>query len=93
LGYSLTEDIEFEGGVVKSSNFANYRLPVFSMIPEVIDSVTVDAMDEPPQGGGEPAIISVGGAVANAVFDACGARVYRMPLTPDRVLGAIKKTS
>ncbi len=92
LGYTLTEDIEFEGGEVISKHFGNYQLPVFSMIPEVIESITVDAMDEKPQGGGEPAIVSVGGAIANAVFDACGARVYRMPLTPERVLEALKKT-
>ncbi|MFW6309875.1 MAG: molybdopterin cofactor-binding domain-containing protein [Prolixibacteraceae bacterium] len=91
LGYSLTEDIEFEGGKIKNQNFADYIIPTFSMIPEKIESVYVDAMDEPPQGGGEPAIISVGGAIANAVFDACGARVYRMPLTPQRVLEALNK--
>ncbi len=92
LGYTLTEDIQFEGGDVKNNNFDDYQLPVFSMIPEVIHSVKVDAMDEKAQGGGEPAIISVGGAIANAVFDACGARVYRMPLTPERVLEALKKS-
>lgn len=92
LGYTLTEDIDFEGGDVKNNNFDDYQLPVFSMIPEVIHSVKVDAMDEKAQGGGEPAIISVGGAVANAVFDACGARVHRMPITPERVLDALKKT-
>ena len=41
-----------------------------------------------PQGG-EPAIICVGAAIANAVFDACGARVYRMPITPERILAAL----
>ena len=91
LGYSLTEDVDFDWGNVKNENFGDYQLPVFSMIPEKIESVYVDAMDEPPQGGGEPAIISVGGAIANAVFDACGARVYRMPLTPKRVLEALKR--
>ncbi len=91
LGYTLTEDVEFDWGEVKSTNFANYSLPVFSSIPEVIESVTVDAMDQPPTGGGEPAIICMGGAVANAVFEACGARVFRMPITPERVLAALKK--
>jgi len=91
LGYSLTEDISFDWGEVKDANFSDYEIPVFSMIPEKIESVYVDAMDEPPQGGGEPAIISVGGAIANAVFDACGARVYRMPLTPQRILDALEK--
>ncbi|NQU85890.1 MAG: xanthine dehydrogenase family protein molybdopterin-binding subunit [Mariniphaga sp.] len=89
LGYALTEDIEFNWKEVKSSNFDNYEIPRFSMIPEKIESPTVDAMDEPPQGGGEPAIIGVGGAVANAVFNACGARVFRMPITPERVLAAM----
>jgi isoquinoline 1-oxidoreductase len=90
LGYSLTEDIDFDWGKVKDENFDDYQLPLFSMIPEKIESVYADAMDEAPQGGGEPAIISVGGAIANAVFDACGARVYRMPITPERVLAALK---
>jgi isoquinoline 1-oxidoreductase len=91
LGYSLTEEVKFDWGTVKNQNFADFQLPLFSMIPEKIESVTVDAMDEPPQGGGEPAIVSVGGAIANAVFDACGARVHRMPLTPQRILEALKK--
>ncbi|MFW5877836.1 MAG: molybdopterin cofactor-binding domain-containing protein, partial [bacterium] len=92
LGYTLTEDIDFEGGEIKNNNFDDYQIPVFSMIPEVIESVQVEAMDEKAQGGGEPAIVSVGGAIANAVFDACGARVYRMPLSPERVLEALKKS-
>jgi isoquinoline 1-oxidoreductase len=91
LGYSLSEDIEFDWGEVKSTNFGNYDIPLFSTIPEVIESVTVDAMSEPPQGGGEPAIICMGGAVANAVFEACGARVFRLPITPERVLAALNK--
>jgi isoquinoline 1-oxidoreductase len=91
LGYSLSEDIEFDWGEVKTTNFGNYDLPLFSTIPPQIDSVWVDAMDQPPQGGGEPAIICMGGAVANAVFEACGARVFRLPVTKERVLeGMIK---
>ena len=46
-------------------------------------------MDAKPQGGGEPAIICVGGAIANAVFDASRARVYQMPITPERVLSSL----
>jgi isoquinoline 1-oxidoreductase len=54
-----------------------------------IECVFVDKMDAAPQGGGEPAIICVGGAIANAVFDASGARVNRMPITPERILAAL----
>ena len=90
MGYALSEDIEFKGGDVISSNFDNYQLPLFSWTPEVIDTVILDRMDEPPQGGGEPSIICMGGALANAIFDACGARLHQMPMTPERVLAGIK---
>jgi len=89
LGYALYEDIEFNGGRVKSRNFKNYSITKFSNTPE-IECVFIDKMNSKPQGGGEPAIICVGGAIANAVFDACGARVKRIPVTAERILEAIK---
>jgi isoquinoline 1-oxidoreductase len=49
-------------------------------------------MDAPAQGGGEPAITGVGAVIANAVFDATGARLHQMPMTPKRVLEAVKQT-
>jgi isoquinoline 1-oxidoreductase len=88
LGYALYEDIEFNGGKIKARNFNNYTITKFSVTPK-ITCVFIDKMDAKPQGGGEPAIICVGGAIANAVFDACGARVYQMPLTPNRILDAL----
>jgi len=90
LGYTLTEDVEFDWGEVKTTNFGDYNLPLFSTIPPIIETSFADAQDQPPQGGGEPAIICMGGAVANAVFEACGARVFRLPITPERVLDAMK---
>ena len=57
----------------------------------MIDNVTLDRQDQPPQGGGEPAIICMGGALANAIYDACGARLFQMPMTPERVLEGINK--
>ncbi len=51
----------------------------------------VEDKNDAPQGGGEPAIITMGGAVANAICDATGARVLRMPMSPDRVVEALRK--
>ncbi len=42
-----------------------------------------------PQGGSEPVIVPMGAVIANAVFDAMGARLFRLPLTPLRVKEAI----
>ena len=91
LGYALKEDIQFEGGKILNRNFDTYEFTRFSWTPE-IDVVLIDAQDEPPHGGGEPAIICMGGVVANAIFDATGARLYQMPMTPERVLEAMAKT-
>jgi nicotinate dehydrogenase subunit B len=89
LGYSLSEQVRFKGGEVLTRNFDAYELPRFSSVPQ-IDAVIVDARETPAQGGGEPAIVPVGAAIANAIFDATGARLYRMPMTPARVLEALR---
>jgi nicotinate dehydrogenase subunit B len=90
LGYTLTEEIRFEGGNIENRGFDNYEIPRFSWIPKM-DCVILDRKDKPPKGGGEPAIIAIGAIVANAIFDATGARLFRMPMTPARVLEALKK--
>jgi len=90
LGYTLTEEVFFEGGKIKHQNFDSYEIPRFSALPK-IETVILDRQNQAPQGGGEPAIIAIGAVVANAVFDATGARLYRLPMTPERVLEALKK--
>ena len=89
LGYALAEEVRFSGGEVLDTNFDSYEIPRFSWLPE-IETVIIDARNDPPQGGGEPAIVVVGAAVANAVFDAVGAHVYRMPMTAKRVKAAME---
>ncbi len=91
LGYAFKEEIEFKGSAMFTRNFDTYDFARFSMVPETIETYFVDDKNPVPQGGGEPAIICIGGAIANAIFDACGARVFRMPMTPERVLEALKK--
>jgi isoquinoline 1-oxidoreductase len=90
LGYALSEDIHFRGGQLLTKNFHNYSLPRFSWMPE-IEAILVKNDDLDPQGGGEPAIVPVGAAIANAVFDAIGVRVFQMPLTAERINAAANK--
>ena len=88
LGYALTEEVRFKGGKVLDSNFGTYEIPRFSWLPK-IETVIVKADDISPQGGGEPAIICMGAVVANAIYDAIGARLRRQPMTPKRIKAAI----
>jgi CO/xanthine dehydrogenase Mo-binding subunit len=90
LGYTLSEEVHFKGGEVLEHNFGTYELPRFSWLP-TIEAVIVDAPEVPAQGGGEPAIVPLGAAVANAIFDAAGARLDRMPMTPERVKAALAR--
>ena len=90
LGYTLSEEVRFKGGEILDSNFDTYTIPHFSWLPQ-IETVILDAKDSPFQGGGEPPIICMGGVIANAVFDATGARLLQLPMTPERVKEAISK--
>jgi nicotinate dehydrogenase subunit B len=92
LGYALTEEIHFKGGDILDLNFDTYEIPRISWTPE-IETVVIDAKDSPPQGGGEPAIICMGGVVANAIFDAVGIRLLGLPMTPERVRAALAAKS
>jgi len=88
LGYALTEEIHFKGGEIFDLNFDTYEIPRFSWLPK-IETVLIDAKNSPPQGGGEPAIICMGAVVANAIYDAVGARLFQLPMTPERIRAAL----
>jgi isoquinoline 1-oxidoreductase len=89
LGYALSEDISFKGGRIFTDNFDNYRVPRFSWLPE-IEPILIKNDELTAQGGGEPAIVPVGAAIANAIFDLARARLFQMPMTPERISQAMK---
>jgi isoquinoline 1-oxidoreductase len=88
LGYCLGEELRFKGGEILDRNFDTYTIPHFSWVPK-IETVLVKNDELAPQGGGEPAIVAVGGAIANAVYDATGVRFFRLPMTRGRVRDAL----
>ncbi len=84
LGYCLSEEIHFKGGEIKDLSFGSYEITRFPMAPKV-EAVLVDNPEIGPSGGGEPPIVGMGGLIANALFDATGVRLNRLPLTPERI--------
>jgi len=90
LGYALTEEVHFKGGRVLDTNYDTYKIPRFSWVPK-IETVLIRNNETAPQGGGEPAIILMGALIANAIHDAIGARLFQLPMTPDRVKTALQK--
>jgi CO/xanthine dehydrogenase Mo-binding subunit len=90
LGYALTEEVHFKGGEVLERNFDTYQIPRFSWLPK-IETILIDNPEEPASGCGEPPIINMGAVIANAIYDAVGARLLQLPITPERIKEALKR--
>ncbi len=90
LGYALSEEVRFSDGKVLDLNFDTYEIPRFSWLPK-IETVIVENPALPPKGGGEPAIVCMGGVLATAVYDATGAKLFQLPMTRERVMDALKR--
>ena len=92
MGWSaaLQEKVEFANGGVKSANYSDYHLLRMSEAPEV--EVYLVESDAKIGGGGEPSLPPIAPAVTNAIFAATGVRIRRLPLTPARVLEALRKS-
>jgi nicotinate dehydrogenase subunit B len=88
LGYTLSEEVHFRGREILDLNFDRYEIPRFSWMPK-IETVLLDSPRAPIAGGGEPPIINVGSVIANAVHDATGARLRRLPMTRERIKAAL----
>jgi isoquinoline 1-oxidoreductase len=90
MGYALAEGLRFSDGVILDRNFDTYDIPRFSWVPK-IETVILKKDNSPPQGAGEPAVIGIGAVIATGVYDATGARLFNMPMTPERVKEALEK--
>jgi CO/xanthine dehydrogenase Mo-binding subunit len=84
----LMEEVKFDRSRVTSVDWASYPILKFSEAPK-IEIDLVDRPTEPPLGAGEASCSAVGAALANAVFDATGARLRTIPFTPERVKAAL----
>jgi len=94
LGYALFEESEIEEGRVINPTFADYHLPTSLDAPPLqIKMVETDDPEGPfgAKGIGECASIALAPAIANAIYDAVGVRVYSLPMTPQKVYQAITK--
>ena len=93
MGQALSEEIVLEKGQLFNASFLNYRLPISTDTPETTDGLVDSLEPNGPFGAkevGEGAVAGMLAAVANAVHDAVGIRIYTTPVTPDKVLSALE---
>jgi CO/xanthine dehydrogenase Mo-binding subunit len=89
LSRALKEEVQFDEWRIKSIDWETYPILTFSEVPEV-EIVLINRPDQPAVGAGEPSTTTTAAAVANAIFDATGARLRQIPFTPERVMAALK---
>ena len=92
LGYVLLENrlLDSETGVWVNANMENYKIPGALEMPE-FDVSFIDESHRGVIGLGEPPVIPGNGAIANAIANAIGVRIYELPITPDKILMALSK--
>src|SRR5258708_1988440 len=88
LGFALSERITIKDGAVQQSNFYDYYVPRMDEIPEI--AVKVVPTDNHPTGVGQMATPLVAPAIGNAIAELTNVRLRHTPMTPDRVLVALK---
>ncbi|HOE18419.1 MAG TPA: xanthine dehydrogenase family protein molybdopterin-binding subunit [Syntrophorhabdaceae bacterium] len=94
IGYALGEKMIYEKGYLKNGNFLDYKMPTVKDVPYVQPVIVEsDEKDGPfgAKGIGEPGLVPTAPAIANAVYDAVGVRIKDLPITPEKVLKALKE--
>ena len=88
---TLFEEVAFDRDRVLSVDWASYPVLEIQDAPERIDIVLINRPDVASSGAGEPSTRTVPAAIANAIFDATGVRLRRVPITPERVRAALAR--
>jgi CO/xanthine dehydrogenase Mo-binding subunit len=87
----MFEEVRFDQNMVTSVDWATYPVMHIDSIPEKIDIVLIKRPEAAPSGAAEMALGLVPAAIGNAVFDATGVRLRRVPFTPERVKAALDR--
>lgn len=93
VGHALFDQLVFDQGQMINATLLDYQLPSMKDVPDVLTPIIIEsAHDDGPfgaKGVGETGILPIAPAYANALRDACGVRVTRLPLTPESVLNKL----
>jgi CO/xanthine dehydrogenase Mo-binding subunit len=94
LGYALSEGLVWEEGIVLNPNFQDYWVFYINDVPES-KAILVESIDPAgpygAKGLGEMGMVPTAAAIANAIYDAVGVRIKSLPITPEKILAALKK--
>jgi nicotinate dehydrogenase subunit B len=88
---AMCEEVRFDQDMVTSVDWLTYPVVKMDGVPKSIEVVVIDRPEVPPSGAAEMAVGPLPAAIGNAVFDATGVRLRRVPFTPERVKAALAR--
>lgn len=94
IGFALSERLIYQNGYLKNGNFLDYKiLTVRDAVPVETVIIETDEKEGPygAKGIGEPGLVPSAPAIANAIYDAIGVRIKDLPITPEKILKALKE--
>lgn len=94
MGWTLYEQLHYENGRLANGNFADYTMPTADAVPLLRGGFVESNDPNGPygaKGASETAILPGAPAIANAVYDAIGVRITDLPITPEKVLAALRE--
>ncbi|OGD14842.1 xanthine dehydrogenase [Candidatus Atribacteria bacterium RBG_19FT_COMBO_35_14] len=94
IGMALMEEQIIKEGITLNPDLTGYLIPTSMDTPHFITRLIENEDSEGPYGAkgiGEPATIATAPAIANAIYDAIGVRIYDLPITPEKILKALKE--
>ncbi len=93
IGYALLEEVQLKEGGITNPYFSQYLIPTCMDVPVVEPIIVEDGEPSGPYGAkgvGEPAMLPTAPAILNAIYDAIGVRFTSLPVTPEKLLTALK---
>jgi 4-hydroxybenzoyl-CoA reductase subunit alpha len=94
MGYTLSEELLFEGGQTLNPSFLGYKIPTAIQTPEMSIDHIITQDPEGPFGAketGEGSLDPTLAAISNAIYNATGVRIKELPITPERMLERLEK--
>jgi CO/xanthine dehydrogenase Mo-binding subunit len=96
IGHTLMEEVKYSPtGDPQNAGFLDYKIPSILDLPHIEPVIVEEADEEGPfgaRGVGEPPILALAPAVANAIYDAVGVRLTSLPITAEKVRQALQAT-
>ena len=94
IGYALYEEVKTKEGRVLNPSFTDYKIPTVHEMAFPVDVCFVETNDPSgpfgAKGVGEPGLVPTAPAIANAIWDAIGVRIRDLPITPEKIIAALK---